>query len=169
MSTSAAIVLGLIIGWAIEWIIDWIYWRRQIAEMTRRLEAAEARLPQEADLNKLARIQADLENQIIHNATLQEQLAALEAEKLALQNQVAVRQVALSAVPDDLIVIKGIGPVIARKLNEAGVCTFEALGALTPERLREIVGEAIQRLANEEDIIHQAQKLAAEKDLAHRS
>lgn len=66
-------------------------------------------------------------------------------------------------VPDDLIVIKGIGPVINRKLNEAGVFTFEQLGALTPTRLREIVGDVIQRLADEEAILSEARQLAARK------
>ncbi len=51
MRPIAAFVLGLIVGWVIEWIIDWIYWRRRTAEMTRRLQAAEAQLPREAELD----------------------------------------------------------------------------------------------------------------------
>ncbi|MFZ0534120.1 MAG: hypothetical protein WAM09_13155 [Anaerolineales bacterium] len=65
-----------------------------------------------------------------------------------------------SIKPDDLIIIKGIGPVINRKLNQAGIYTFKQLAAITPARLREIVGEVIQRLADEETILAQARDLA---------
>lgn len=75
-----------------------------------------------------------------------------------------VRQARIAAgtmtSPDDLEVIVGIGPVIARTLNNAGIFTFADLGALTAADLREIVGERIQRLADEEDILKQARQLA---------
>jgi len=63
-------------------------------------------------------------------------------------------------VPDDLKVIKGIGKVIERKLNEAGVYTFEQLGRLSPADLRRILGTTIERLANEESLLQQARELA---------
>jgi predicted flap endonuclease-1-like 5' DNA nuclease len=65
---------------------------------------------------------------------------------------------------DDLIIIRGIGPVIGRKLNEAGIFTFRQLSELTPADLRRIVGDVIQRLADEEDILNQARQLADAKD-----
>lgn len=64
---------------------------------------------------------------------------------------------------DDLEVIVGIGPVIARKLNEAGIYTFSDLGRLTASDLREKVGDMISRLADEEDILRQARLLAEQK------
>ena len=70
---------------------------------------------------------------------------------------------ALKVVPDDLKVIKGIGTVIERKLNEAGIFTFEQLGNLTPADLRRILGSAIERLANEEALLQQARDLARRK------
>ena len=66
-------------------------------------------------------------------------------------------------VPDDLKVIKGIGPVIERKLNGAGVHTFEQLGALTVGDLRRILGNTIERLADEESLLEQARDLARRK------
>ena len=63
---------------------------------------------------------------------------------------------------DPLEKIKGIGPVIKRKLNEGGVFSFAQLGALTPAKLEEIVGEEVRRLADEEELIRQAQELAKE-------
>lgn len=65
---------------------------------------------------------------------------------------------------DDLVEIVGIGPVIASMLNEAGIFTFAELGALSQEDLREIVGERIQRLANEEQILTQARQFAKRHD-----
>ena len=70
---------------------------------------------------------------------------------------------AAKVTPDDLKVIKGIGKVIERKLNEAGIYTFEQLGDLTPADLRRILGSTIERLANEEDLLQQARDLARRK------
>jgi predicted flap endonuclease-1-like 5' DNA nuclease len=69
----------------------------------------------------------------------------------------------VKVVPDDLKVIKGIGTVIERKLNEAGIFTFEQLGNLTSADLRRILGSAIERLANEEALLQQARDLARRK------
>jgi predicted flap endonuclease-1-like 5' DNA nuclease len=66
-------------------------------------------------------------------------------------------------VPDDLKVIKGIGPVIERKLNEAGISTFEQLGNLTTAQLRRILGNSIERLSDEESLLQQARDLARGK------
>lgn len=41
--------------------------------------------------------------------------------------------------PDDLVIIEGIGPKIARILNHAGITTFAALAAAKPEQLQEIL------------------------------
>jgi len=71
----------------------------------------------------------------------------------------AVRRTA----PDDLKVIKGIGPVIERKLNEAGIYTFGQLGSLTAHDLQRILGKTIQRLADEEALLQQARDLAVGK------
>ena len=69
----------------------------------------------------------------------------------------------VKTVPDDLKVIKGIGSVIERKLNEAGIYTFEQLGSLTPADLRRILGNTIERLADEESLLQQARDLARRK------
>lgn len=66
-------------------------------------------------------------------------------------------------VPDDLKIIKGIGPVIERKLNEAGIYTFEQLGNLTSSGLRRILGNMIERLSDEEALLRQARDLARRK------
>ena len=77
-------------------------------------------------------------------------------------SEVGVQPVA-KVVPDDLKVIKGIGPVIERKLNDAGVYTFEQLGNLTASGLRRILGNTIERLSDEESLLRQARDLARRK------
>ena len=66
-------------------------------------------------------------------------------------------------VRDDLKVIKGIGPVIERKLNEAGIYSFQQLGDLTVAQLRRILGNSIERLSDEEALLQQARDLARRK------
>ena len=70
---------------------------------------------------------------------------------------------AASVVPDDLKIIKGIGKVIEQKLNDAGVYTFEQLGNLNAADLRSILGNTIERLADEESLLQQARDLARRK------
>jgi predicted flap endonuclease-1-like 5' DNA nuclease len=61
---------------------------------------------------------------------------------------------------DPLEKIKGIGPVIKRKLNEGGIFSFAQLGSLTAKDLEEIVGDEVKRLADEDELIRQAQEFA---------
>ena len=70
---------------------------------------------------------------------------------------------AVKAAPDDLKIVKGIGPVIERKLNDAGIHTFEQLGNLTVADLRRILGNVIERLSDEEALLQQARDLARRK------
>ena len=72
-------------------------------------------------------------------------------------------QPAAPVVPDDLKVIKGIGPVIERKLNGAGIYTYEQLGNLTVADLRRILGNVIERLSDEEALLRQARDLASRR------
>ena len=69
----------------------------------------------------------------------------------------------IKAAPDDLKIIKGIGPAIERKLNDAGIYTFEQLGNLTVADLRRILGNIIERLSDEEALLQQARDLARRK------
>lgn len=65
-------------------------------------------------------------------------------------------------VSDDLKVIEGIGPAIARLLNEQGVRSFRDLAAMPAARLEEILTEArLNRLSDPSTWPEQA-RLAAE-------
>ena len=136
MNNAAAIVLGLLIGWLVEWVIDWFYWRSR-----NRSIAGE-------------------------NLQLQERVASLELEKAALQKAKSRKAVPVRdrGGKDNLQAIKGIGPAFARRLNEAGVHTFEQLSKLTSGDLEVILGTLFKRFFSQENtILAQAKEFAQEK------
>jgi predicted flap endonuclease-1-like 5' DNA nuclease len=73
------------------------------------------------------------------------------------------------AVADDLTLINGVGPVIAGMLKDADIDTFEKLAALPIEKLRDILGDLVERLVDEQSLLDQARELAKEKRLASRA
>jgi large subunit ribosomal protein L21 len=64
---------------------------------------------------------------------------------------------------DDLTVIKGIGPVAAKDLNEQGITTFAQIAALSDEDVARIDAAMPFSTAQIEDWREQAKALAAEK------
>ncbi|MFN8413522.1 MAG: hypothetical protein U0Z26_14145 [Anaerolineales bacterium] len=75
----------------------------------------------------------------------------------------SVRYKTRPANADDFTVIKGIGPVIARKLNQSGIYTFDQLADLTLDEFEEALGDLLQRFINERSILRQARELALKK------
>ena len=141
MGVIESIVLGLLIGWLVEWIIDWFYWRgrmRPVVEENAGLAQA--------------------------NADLKERIAALE-KKVSRKSQLAkTRPTSDRAGKDNLQAIKGVGPVISKRLNEAGIYTFEELSRLTPDELEEIMGPLAKRFfPKQESILTQAREFAQQK------
>ena len=138
MGVIASIVLGLLIGWLVEWIIDWFYWRGRM-----RLVAEEN-----------ARLARD-------NAALKERITSLEAKKN--QRLLSAKNVPLTDKDgnDNFLAIKGIGPVFAKRLKEAGVTTFEQLSRLTSRELEDILGTLYKRFfSKQEKILAQAKEFA---------
>lgn len=136
MNNAAAIALGLLIGWLVEWVIDWIYWRGH-----NRNIASE-------------------------NVKLKERIASLELEKGTPWKAKSRKAVPVHdrAGKDNLQAIKGIGPVFAKRLNEAGIQTFEQLSKLTPKDLEQILGTLFKRFFSEENsILEQAKEFAEQK------
>jgi len=155
MAPLTAFILGLLIGWLIEWVIDWIYWRRRwqgLQESSERCQQERAALEAELAALRGGRAEPALADSAPDSA--------LPVEEALPARGVGVVEVVAAPVPDDLEVIVGIGPVIARKLNQAGVYTFAQLGELTPDDLRSMLGEVIKRLADEDSILEQARQLA---------
>ena len=62
-------------------------------------------------------------------------------ETVAVQTVVAMEPVEVvleGAGPDDLTKIKGIGPTFAKRLQEAGITTYQALASLTADQIKEV-------------------------------
>src|SRR5688572_21891930 len=97
MNVTAMFVLGLLLGWLAEWAIDWVYWRGRI--------------------NKI----------VNENTGLRERIASLEAKKSP--SRLSAKKVPLidKDGSHNFQAIKGVGPVFAKRLKDAGVLTFEQL------------------------------------------
>jgi len=65
----------------------------------------------------------------------------------------------VEAKPDDLTVINGIGPTFANRLNAAGITSYQALAAASPEHVKEVAKLADWQ-ANPADWIAAAKELA---------
>lgn len=134
MNVIAVLVLGLLIGWLAEWVIDWLYWRNKIRPVAEE------------------------------NANLKEQIKILAARKNKRSQLSKTKPSRDRAGKDNLQAIKGIGPVIAKRLNDAGVYTFEELAQITPDELEEILGALIKRFfPGEDSMIAQAKEFARQK------
>jgi|SRR5215211_7028369 len=119
----------------------------------------------------------DMEDLRNENASLQEYIRTLESKLQARSSE--SKSVAMSTLQpapvqsapaqtgnqkDDLKVIRGIGPAIEKKLNSAGIYTFEALAQLSVQELEGILGNA-RRLAQEGNLIEQARQLAQPRQM----
>ena len=67
------------------------------------------------------------------------------------------------ANPDDLTEIKGIGPVIAKQLNNEGIYTYEQLAELTEDEFENALGDLLEKFFNERTILRHAHELAEKK------
>lgn len=86
-------------------------------------------------------------------------------ESTPIQTFPAREPIAAAPVPDDLIIIEGIGPKIASVLQAAGITTFEQLGAMNVNQIEEILQKNGLRLADPSTWPEQA-RLAAAGDQA---
>ena len=157
MQFLLGLVAGLIIGWIVEWIIDWQYWcaeqddellQTQEQDKDLRAELDRARLEIVSLRNKLER-QDDLPL-TRGGAGITDGITDGTASDVAAGED----------APDKLQRIKGIGPVFAQRLNEAGVYTFAQLAATPPDT----IVEAVQ--AQEWQAVDPASWIAAARELA---
>ena len=136
--------LGFVYGWFMRWIIDEIYTRDNLRMITDE------------------------------NVFLKERIKSLEAPKSletlsvkqtapAPQTRPAPEPVSRASAKDDLKVIKGVGPVMEKKLNAAGVHTFEELSRLTTSDLQNILGISKRVTQSADNLLSQARKFAQQK------
>jgi predicted flap endonuclease-1-like 5' DNA nuclease len=153
--------IGAFAGWVVEWFIDVLYWRRKYArsneiEAQLRAELADA----QEDINALrARLsRPDLPTTRVPGAA---EIGAVPAAAMVGAGVAAAATVA----EDDLTIIEGIGPKIAKLLNQHGIHTFAELADTDVESLRVILrdGGAGFQMADPTSWPRQA-KLAANRD-----
>jgi predicted flap endonuclease-1-like 5' DNA nuclease len=131
MNVTAMFVLGLLLGWLAEWAIDWVYWRGRI--------------------NKIAK----------ENTGLRERIASLEAKKSPSRLSAKNASLIDKDGNHNFQAIKGVGPVFAKRLKDAGVLTFEQLSRMKPRELEEILGALYKRFfSKQETILAQAKEFA---------
>lgn len=107
----------------------------------------------QAQMERLAAAQAE-------NETLHQQLSRLETALTEMPGKMAqsVRP-GFAAAVSPLQQIRGIGPVYARRLQEAGIHTLADFLGRTPEQLRQITGTS-QRQGGPDIWLAEAEKLA---------
>jgi predicted flap endonuclease-1-like 5' DNA nuclease len=149
MNVLAALVLGLLIGWLIEWIIDWFYWRARMrplvdenSHLKNEIEHLKANAYLEEENTTLMREHKKLDEE---NSTLKERIADLESELNQIKASALIGHLLNKDGTHNLEAIKGIGPAFAKRLNAAGIRTFEQLGQLTSEDMEKILGTLYQR------------------------
>jgi predicted flap endonuclease-1-like 5' DNA nuclease len=135
------VVAGAIVGFISEWLIDEAY--RKNRELRRLLGergnvplelAANVRTPGgEVASETLADVLQRRDDEL---RQLREQLAAADVKLDGMQHEFGSYQ---QSHPDDLAVIKGIGPVYQWKLRDAGFHTYKQLATADPEQLRRML------------------------------
>ncbi len=144
MNIIAIFVLGLLIGWVVEWVIDWFYWRGRIHTLTEE----NARLQKEQqgsddeEKTTLIRERKKLDEE---NSDLKIRLAELEDEINRIKAAALIGHLLNKDGTHNFQAVKGIGPTFAKRLNEAGIKTFEQLAQQTPEDMERILGTLYKR------------------------
>ena len=145
MKAFKVFIFGLLYGWFVKVAFDRIYRgndmediRNENASLREYVHTLESKLQARSSESK---------------STMQATVAPSTSQPAAVQS---------ANQKDNLQVIRGIGPVIEKRLNNAGVYTFEALARLSAQELENVLGNA-RRLAQEADLIAQAKQLARQK------
>lgn len=144
MRAMRVFFLGLVFGWLVKWILD-----ETFADDNLRMITNE-------------------------NVLLKERIKTLEAPKsletLSVKRATAAPQpipepkpVKRSSRKDDLKLIKGVGPAVEKKLNDAGINTFDQLSRLTTMDIQNILGISKRATQNADNLLTQARKFAQQK------
>jgi len=156
------VVAGGIVGFVVEWLIDEAY--RKNRELRRQLSqrgvkalavgAGEGGQESESASETLADFLYRRDEEL---RELREQLAVTHSQLNGLRDEFETYE---RTHPDDLTVLKGIGPVYQWKLRDAGVSTYKQLAASNPEQLRRMLDVKSWQRVNVESWIEQARDWA---------
>jgi predicted flap endonuclease-1-like 5' DNA nuclease len=131
--------LGLVTGVLVGWLTEWLFtWRRRDSAVS----SADVSLFQELDSSR-------------QPADETEPGGSGAAPAVSSRSQIVT-----PAAKDDLTRIKGIGPVFAERLHEAGIDSFEAVATASPDALRNAVKAAAWQNVDPESWIDEARQLS---------
>ena len=152
--------LGLLYGWLMRWIIDEIYTRDHLRMITNENTLLRERI-RELDAPKSLALVPEQRTELMP-APLQrsEPRAEPASPPTPLPTPQPANPVQRKNQKDDLKLIKGIGPQLEKKLNSAGVKTFDQMSRLTTEELQAILGISKRGLQNADNLISQAKRFA---------
>ena len=134
MKAVKVFFLGLLLGWLYKWVIDKVY--------------------------------TDIRNKDVAEVATEDPLAMEYSNLLETKEQLitVTKPIRPKTKKEILEVLKGIGPASVRRLNKAGVFTFDDLVLLKPGELQSILGNALKRAAiTESQVIAEAKKFAQQK------
>ena len=135
------VVAGAIVGFVVEWLIDEAYrknreLRYQLGQRGTGVVAVAASAGAPASAPPSETLADFLRQRDAEVGELRSQLEATHVQLDGLQGDFEAYQ---RTHPDDLTVIKGIGPVYQWKLRDAGVHTHKQLAAADPDQLRRML------------------------------
>jgi predicted flap endonuclease-1-like 5' DNA nuclease len=141
MKVLRVFFLGLAFGWFMKYILDEIFVKDNLRMITNE--------------NMLLRERIKM----LEARSVQRAQATPSPVQRAEPIPAPVRQPAKSTSrKDDLKLIRGIGPQLEKKLNTAGVYTFEQMSRLTTADLQAILGISKRGIQNADNLITQARK-----------
>jgi predicted flap endonuclease-1-like 5' DNA nuclease len=153
MRAFKVFIFGLLYGWFLKIAFDRIF---------RDNEFADVRNENTSLREYILALETQLQSKSLGSKSAQPPQIHLQAEPKAVAAS-APEPLAPGTEKDNLKAIKGIGPAIEKKLNNAGVHTFSALSKLSKKELEAILGSQVKRLQDENDLIAQAKQLARRK------
>ena len=156
------VVAGAIVGFVTEWLIDEAYrknrelrWQLgQRGDTPLALGIGAGELGGEAASKTLADVLHRREQEVLE---LRTQLAKFDAQLDSLRDEFEAYQ---QTHPDNMTVIKGIGPVYQWKLRDAGVSSYKQLAEADPDQLRRMLDVKAWQRVNVESWIEQARDWA---------
>jgi len=177
------LVAGAIVGFVSEWLIDEAYRKnRELQRQLRELGSAtppvielstpnQLPLLQQEDVSVAHRLSPGEQNHVLASETftnflrqrdeelreMRQQLAATDAQIDTLRHEFELYQ---RTHPDNLRVIKGIGPVYQWKLRDAGINTYKQLALADPDQIRRLLDVKKWQRVNTEAWVEQARDWA---------
>jgi predicted flap endonuclease-1-like 5' DNA nuclease len=151
MRAFKVFIFGLLYGWIFKIAFDRIYRENELEDL--RYENASLR-------DHIRSLEMQLQPKSLEGKSMQRSAPQAVLVEAPAERQESPSVARTASEKDDLKVIKGVGPAIERKLNNAGIHTFAALASLSKQDLENILGNQVKRLQDENDLIAQAKKLA---------